>query len=160
MSTFNLVATGGTFDVIHVGHISLLSKAFQISKRTIIGITSDSFVKRMKGKNKIGHRYEERVSNIKKTIKEVFGSDAVFDIVQLDTKYGPTVIFGEVEALVTSTETAKIGQEINQIRLKLGLKQLAIVVVEILKSEDGKPISSTRIRAGEIDASGNLLNNN
>ena len=29
MSTFNLVATGGTFDVIHVGHIALLSKSFR-----------------------------------------------------------------------------------------------------------------------------------
>ena len=114
----------------------------------------------MTGKNKINHSYEERVSNIQRTIKDIFGSDPVFDIVQLDTKYGPTVIYGEVEALVTSTETAKIGQEVNQIRSKIGLKQLAIVVVEILKSDDGEPISSSRIRAGEIDASGNLLNNN
>jgi pantetheine-phosphate adenylyltransferase len=29
---YNVVATGGTFDEIHVGHLALLSKAFEIGK--------------------------------------------------------------------------------------------------------------------------------
>ena len=33
MKKFNLVATGGTFDIIHKGHITLLSKAFSISSK-------------------------------------------------------------------------------------------------------------------------------
>ncbi|HEX2487047.1 MAG TPA: cytidyltransferase, partial [Nitrososphaeraceae archaeon] len=31
MEKLNLVATGGTFDYIHIGHIKLLSTAFDIS---------------------------------------------------------------------------------------------------------------------------------
>ena len=40
---FNLVALGGTFDIIHSGHIALLDKGFSISEKVIIGLTSDSF---------------------------------------------------------------------------------------------------------------------
>ena len=40
---FELVALGGTFDIIHVGHIALLEKGFSISKKVIIGLTSDEF---------------------------------------------------------------------------------------------------------------------
>ena len=38
---FALVALGGTFDIIHVGHMALLDKGFSISKKVIIGLTSD-----------------------------------------------------------------------------------------------------------------------
>jgi len=38
---FDIVATGGTFDEIHVGHLGLLSKAFEVGKKVIIGVSSD-----------------------------------------------------------------------------------------------------------------------
>ena len=40
MSEFTLVATGGTFDIIHRGHLTLLSDAFAISDKIIIGMRS------------------------------------------------------------------------------------------------------------------------
>jgi pantetheine-phosphate adenylyltransferase len=48
---FDLVATGGTFDEIHAGHLALLSKAFELGKTVIIGITSDEFAIKRKGKH-------------------------------------------------------------------------------------------------------------
>jgi len=38
-----------------------------------------------------------------------------------------------------------------------GFPPLELVVVELVKAEDGRPISSTRIREGEIDTDGRLL---
>jgi phosphopantetheine adenylyltransferase len=37
------------------------------------------------------------------------------------------------------------------------LKRVNVIDVGLLKAEDGSTISSTRIRAGEIDARGRLL---
>ena len=36
MESFDLVAMGGTFDVIHSGHMALLKKSFSISSKVII----------------------------------------------------------------------------------------------------------------------------
>jgi len=46
MKKFDLVATGGTFDIIHKGHMALLNKAFTISSKVIIGLSSDELVKK------------------------------------------------------------------------------------------------------------------
>jgi pantetheine-phosphate adenylyltransferase len=62
-----------------------------------------------------------------------------------------------VDALVASSETARKGKEINNIRRINRLEPILIIAVESLKAEDGGPISSTRIRAGEIDSLGKIL---
>ena len=41
MESFDLVAMGGTFDIIHSGHIALLGKSYSISSKVIIGLSSD-----------------------------------------------------------------------------------------------------------------------
>lgn len=50
MAKYELVATGGTFDIIHKGHIELLKKAFEISSTVIIGLSSDELAEK-KGKS-------------------------------------------------------------------------------------------------------------
>jgi cytidyltransferase-like protein len=153
---YDVVATGGTFDVIHIGHLALLSKAFEIGKKVIIGVSSDAFASVKKGNNKLYHNYEQRVGNLKEKIEEKFGN-VTYEISKLDDLYGPTVIYGHVEAIVSSTETAVNGHLINEIRSKNGLKPLNIISVNMIQAEDGNPISSTRIRNGEIDSTGKLL---
>nr|MDQ3719065.1 cytidyltransferase [Thermoproteota archaeon] len=78
----------------------------------------------------------------------------------LDDVYGPTVIYGDVEAIVSSSETAIKGDLINDIRSRNGLKPLNIIIINMIRAEDGYPISSTRIRNGEIDSFGKLLKTN
>ena len=154
MARFPVVATGGTFDEIHVGHIALLSKSFEVGRHVIIGVSSDEFAAK-RGK-KLNHVYEQRVANLKKMIKRKF-DDASYEIAKLDGDFGPAVTSSDVGALVASAETKVKGKALNDIRAKKGLKPVEIISVELLKAEDGKPISSTRIRAGEIDSRGRLL---
>jgi pantetheine-phosphate adenylyltransferase len=153
---FKVVATGGTFDEIHIGHLALLSKAFELGKKVIIGVSSDEFAESVKGKGKITHSYQQRVASLRLVIQRNFGH-VNYEISKLTTSYGPTVISDEVDALIASSETSKSGSEINEIRSKKGLKPLAIVTVDLVRAEDGNPISSSRIRTGQIDPQGKLL---
>lgn len=151
---FHVVATGGTFDEIHVGHIALLSKAFKVGAKVIIGVSSDEFaIKR--GKN-LNHNFNQRVENLRKMIKKEFGN-ASYEIAKLDGDFGPAVITGDIEALVASSETVGKGRLLNRMRTERGLKSVEVIAVELVKAEDGSPISSTRIRSGKIDNRGRLL---
>jgi len=44
-----IVFTNGCFDIIHRGHIELLSKASDLGDKLIVGLNSDSSVQRLKG---------------------------------------------------------------------------------------------------------------
>jgi len=151
---FKLVAMGGTFDIIHIGHLSLIEKAASISEKVIIGLTSDSLATK-NGKN-LRNNFETRLNNLKKTLTEKF-SDSLFEIARLDDDFGPAVIKGEVDALVVSEETSKKGDILNAKRNALGLSHVEIIIVPMKLASDGERISSTRIRNAEIDASGNII---
>jgi pantetheine-phosphate adenylyltransferase len=151
---FLIVATGGTFDELHIGHIALLAKAFQVGKKVIIGISSDSFATN-RGKQ-LNHNFEVRSANLKNMIKKEFGN-VNYEIAKLDGDFGPAVTTGDVEALVTSTETQSKGKLLNEMRAKIGVKPVKVITVELVKAEDGSTISSTRIRIGEIDRQGRRL---
>jgi pantetheine-phosphate adenylyltransferase len=154
MSKFSLIAMGGTFDIIHHGHITLLSTAFDISEKVIIGLTSDEFVQK-KGKNPI-HKYDERLKNLTSIIFKKF-PNSYFEISQLNNDFGPAVFEKEVQALVVSDETKNQGYILNKLRTERNLSPVEIIVVPMTLAKDGKRISTTRIKNSEIDSDGNLL---
>jgi pantetheine-phosphate adenylyltransferase len=153
MKKFDLVAMGGTFDVIHRGHITLLSEAFSISTKVIIGLTSDEMALR-KGKN-LQNDYSERLDKLVKIIEKNF-PNMVFEISKLDNDFGPAVLEKEVQALVVSGETSNQGEILNQFRKQKNLPFVDIVVVPMVLAKDGTRISTTRIKNQEIDHDGNL----
>ena len=150
---FNLVALGGTFDIVHIGHIALLEKGFSISKKVIIGLTSDQFAKR-KGKTLV-HDFQKRVSILESVIREKF-PDSEFEIAKLENDFGPAVIEGSVEALIVSDETSSKGELLNELRLEKNNFPVTIISVPMILAKDGKRISTTRIRNSEIDTQGNI----
>ncbi len=47
-----IVFTNGCFDLIHLGHVRLLEKSKKLGNILIVGLNSDSSVKRLKGKDR------------------------------------------------------------------------------------------------------------
>ena len=154
MSKYSLVAMGGTFDIIHKGHIALLSKSFQISDNVIIGLTGDEFT-RKKGKNTIND-YQTRLINLTSIITNHF-SNSSFQISKLNNDFGPAVLEQKVQALVVSDETFYQGKILNELREKRNLSPVDVIVVPMIMANDGKRVSTTRIKKSEIDVEGNLL---
>jgi len=154
MSEFSLVATGGTFDIIHRGHLTLLSSAFAISDKVIIGLTSDELAEK-KGKLLI-NKYEKRLENLTQVISKEFPNSS-FQISKLDNDFGPAVLEKEVEALVVSDEKSNQGAILNQLRAEKKIPPVKIITVPMFLAKDGTRISTTRIKNSEIDSEGNLL---
>ena len=153
MKKFDLVATGGTFDLIHKGHIALLDKAFSISSKVIIGLSSDELVKKM-GK-KCMNNYSQRHDSLESLIKQNF-PNSNYQISKLDNDFGPAILEGDVKALVASEETESKGKTLNKLRSEKNLPPVEIISVPMILADDGGKISTSRIRNSEIDSEGNL----
>lgn len=148
---YGTVATGGTFDHLHRGHMALLSKSFEAGEKVVIGVTSDEFAVR-EGKTP-DLSYSERVRQLKRYLAKAHPGRS-FVIAKLHDYFGPGIASPDIEAIVVSKETASRVILANKLRAEKGFPPLKVVTVETVLAEDGGPISSTRIRLGEIDANG------
>jgi len=143
---FKKVAVGGTFDRLHKGHKAILQKAFEVGEKVIVGITSDEMLQ------KDAEPLNSRIKHLKN-----FLSGLEYDLVILGDPYGPAIKDSEIEALIVSRDTKPKVMKINRIRAKGDMEELQSIVVEMVLANDGKPISSTRIKKGEIDKEGEIL---
>jgi pantetheine-phosphate adenylyltransferase len=157
MKKFRKVAVGGTFDEFHKGHRRLLAKAFEIGEIVLIGLCTDEFVRKM-GKPHITAPYEVRLRELQNFMKKS-ELNAKTEIIPLNDPYGNTLTDKCIEALVVSEETEKIALKINQKRSQRQLPLLKIITINMVPAENCIPISTTRIREGEIDREGHLLKN-
>ena len=148
---YKMVATGGTFDHLHRGHTALLSRSFEVGDAVVIGVTSDAFARR-EGKNP-DQTYPERVRALEEFIHKNFPGQR-YVIAKLDDYFGPGIASPDVQAIVVSRETSKRVRIANALRREKGYPPLETVVVDFVLADDSKPISSTRIRKGEIDTQG------
>lgn len=151
---FDIVATGGTFDILHKGHYMLLLKAFEVGRQIIIGVSSDSYATR--NHKKLVNNYNIRREKLKKFIDENFNKSN-YAVYQLDDFYGPTMLTRGVQAIITTESSLENCVKINSLRESKGMTPLEIILVPLVEDKDGKVISSTRIRDGEIDVNGNKL---
>lgn len=151
---FNTVLVGGTFDEFHKGHRALITTAFEAAERVMIGLSSDPLARELRKNHEIA-TYEVRLKELRRFLRKL----GVFErakIVPLDTAYGVTLSTTIADALVLSKETEPVGMDINKKRKASGLKPLELVVINMVPAEDRVPISTTRIRRGEIDREGHL----
>jgi uncharacterized protein (UPF0218 family) len=88
-------------------------------------------------------------------IEPDFRSRVSFDI--LHDSFGPAIEHSNADAIICTKETLSGCEEINRIRIEHQMKSLEIIVIEHARGPDGQVISSSRIRNGVIDQSGELF---
>jgi pantetheine-phosphate adenylyltransferase len=139
------VGMGGTFDHLHEGHKYLISTALSISKKVVIGLTSESLLEKKKFYSKM-QSYNERKNAIISFISKMADVSRV-EIVKLEDQYGPPIHEEDYEGIIVSQETYQNALNINNMRESRGFKPMIIIVIPILKDSNDEKISSTSIRA-------------
>jgi choline-phosphate cytidylyltransferase len=72
------VITFGTFDVFHVGHISILERARALGDRLVVGVSSDALNLRKKGRNPIySQEHRLRIVGALRCVDEVFVEESL-----------------------------------------------------------------------------------
>ena len=94
--------------------------------------------------------YDQRYNALQKFIKSE-DMEHTCDIFPIDTVAGGADEMPDLEALVVSDEISVVSNafEINEKRAKNDLKRFHIIVVPRVRTPDGNPLSSSRIRQGE-----------
>lgn len=155
MGELKKVAVGGTFDELHRGHKVLLMKAFEVGDHVLIGLCTDEFVSKL-GKPHLTATYDERLKELKRFLSDL-GVASKAEIIPLSEPFGPSSTDRTIDGLIVSQETELTANKINEQRVKSGLKKLEILTVNMVPSDNCRPISTTRIRHGEMDREGRLL---
>ncbi len=146
------VALGGTFEPLHEGHKKLIDVAVKLGGRSItIGITSDRMAR---ARIRSVLPFSIRAENVRRYVLRKYGFEP--EIVKITNPYGKTLEV-DFNYLVVSPETYEMALMINKKREEMGRRKITIVKVEWVMAEDGKPISSTRIKRGEIDRYGGVI---
>lgn len=158
MKKFSKVAVGGTFDELHRGHKVLLFKAFEVGEFVAIGLSSDELVSKLTKPHKTAN-YQKRLLGLQEFLADL-GLTNRAKIVPLFAAFGLTLQDTELQAIVVSEETKHVAEKINQERAKKEMQPLEIITVNMVPSQNCSPISTTRIRKGEIDREGRLLKTN
>lgn len=83
--------TNGCFDILHAGHISLLRKAKSLGDILVVGINSDSSIKRLKGIHRPANRQSDRCA--------VLSSISFVDLVFLFHEDSPEMLIQAISPL-------------------------------------------------------------
>lgn len=171
MSSRDRIAiVAGTFTPIHDGHRALLHKAFQTASHdgdgpghVIVALTSTEFAKRTRSaQDQVGSLgpFEQRRQTLEDELGRISGAyTATNEIITLEDTHGPAATRDDIDALVVSPEAKAQhrAHELNERRVDEGREPLEIHTAPFVIADDGTRISSTRVRNGEIDTHGQVL---
>lgn len=152
MKKYKTVISGGTFDHFHKGHEVFLRSQFALAQTVLIGITSDFYVSAQKEPG------IESFTKRQESVRSFLQKEGVLDRMELTpiSDGGIPQIWKKrtIDAIIATNDTRKGAQVINLQREKEGLSPLPIEIIPDVLADDKKLLSSTRIRHGEIDRSG------
>lgn len=151
---YNTIICGGTFDRLHDGHKHFLRKIFSLGNRVLIGLTSDSYV----GGNKKGNiqPFQERLEQLK-TFLAKEGLLIRAEVFPIQDVYGKALDESlPIDCIMVTQATQNGAEEINTKRKELGLSELPIHVIPLIKHEGPVALSSTNIREGQVGRQGEI----
>ncbi|XP_039441653.1 bifunctional coenzyme A synthase [Culex pipiens pallens] len=131
---FGNVVLGGTFDRLHGGHKVLLTQAVLLAQeRMVVGVTDENMIKSKKLWELI-LPVEQRIAEVREFL-ECIDSSLKYEVVPISDPFGPTATDPNMDMIVVSTETARGGAKVNELRSKNGLNQLEVHTIELLDDE-------------------------
>ncbi len=149
---FDNIILGGTFDHFHIGHQKLIKRAFEQGDKVTIGIAQENLYK-----NKFLAATIEDFQTRKKSVSEFLKKNNWLSrsrLVPISDIFGPALTNSDFDAIIASTASYKNTLKVNEERKKVGLSSLKIIKVPDVLAQDGKLVTSERIRSGEIDREG------
>ncbi|DAC67222.1 TPA: DUF359 domain-containing protein [Candidatus Thalassarchaeaceae archaeon] len=144
----SLGLVGGTFDRFHSGHRALIERGLAECVRLELWLTSDHIA------NSKDSRIEPWADRSTKILTSLGDSADRVSLHVLEDADGPAPWHETANAILCTPETLSGCERINQARAANSLGALEVIVVEHVTAHDGAPISSSRVRAGEIDLDG------
>ncbi len=146
---FKVIVAAGTFDRLHIGHKFFLKKAFELAEQVFVGITTDQFVKKkLLGTNILF--YNKRLKTLQKFLKSQ-GWLSRTTFFPLNDAYGPAIKNDSpIEAIVVTAKTVAGAREVNRRRQQLGLSELAIMKIPLIKDDKQSTFSSQNQRVSEL----------
>jgi rfaE bifunctional protein nucleotidyltransferase chain/domain len=127
-----VVFTNGVFDLLHIGHITYLAKASELGDKLIIGLNSDTSVKRIKGESRPVNDQNNRAA----LLAALFFVDAVVVFeddtpLNLITALMPDILVKgadySVENIVGAKEVMANGGEVKTINFVEGYSSTSII---------------------------------
>lgn len=138
LNSKSIAFTNGVFDILHEGHIAVLSKAASFADILIVGINSDASVKKLKGDSRPVNNQQSRALLVASLI--MVDAVVIFDEetpLELIKKIKPNVLVkgGDytVETIVGAKEVFATGGKVEVIPLEEGFSTTGIIE-KILKN--------------------------
>lgn len=135
---------GGTFDRLHTAHKILLSEAvLRSSSKVTVGITEENM---LSGKTlwELTEPLKIRMEGVKEFLIDSC-SELDINVVPITDPLGPTRHDPSMDLLVISSETAKGGQRINEVRKEKCLPLLDIFEVSLINEPNPNPSEEEKI---------------
>src|SRR6201985_2678474 len=127
-----VVFTNGVFDLLHIGHITYMAKAAELGDKLIIGLNSDSSVKRIKGDDRPVNDQNSRAA----LLAALFFVDAIVVFeedtpINLITALMPDILVKgadySIENIVGAKEVMENGGEVKTITFVDGYSSTSII---------------------------------